>query len=269
MKIKGPIHHLALFILGLDILAIAWLLEASIRTIVFQDGTFFEQAFSPPPPAIWTRLSIAILLLSTLFLKLKRSELDMNKIDRLDIEQKIGGLSRTAADSEKLIENPSLTSIADAFQDTFDPAPCKRDHKVAHHLDSTIRDTITLLVVHDEPSMRKHIRKSLQPLGYRILESSCYEGALNLLKKLRQEIDLILTDTAITGMSGPEVAEALQGSSRPIRIFYLSGDPLYLPGYHDGYDMASTFFQKAAPPSSLADSLHQALRREGEKVKRA
>jgi len=244
MKINGPIHHLALFILGLDLIAIAWLLEASIRTIVFQDGTFFEQAFSPPPPAIWTRLSVAILVLSTLFLKLQRSELDMNKIDRRDTEQKIGALSRTDADADKLI-------------------------KVARHLDSTIRDTITLLVVHDEPSMRKHIRESLQPFGYRILESSCYEGALNLLKNLGQEIDLMLTDTAITGMSGPEIAEALQGSSRPIRIFYLSGDPLYLLGYHGGYDMALTFFQKATPPGNLADSLHQALKRETEKVKQA
>ena len=67
----------------------------------------------------------------------------------------------------------------------------------------------TLLIVDDEPQVRKLLETLLQHEGYQTLSASSGEEALQLVA--RQPPDLILLDIMMPGMDGYEVASQLKG----------------------------------------------------------
>ena len=67
IKIKGPVHHLALSVLALDLFVITWFLDAGIRTLIFGGGDFIQHAFRPAPIEMWVRLFFAFVVLASLF----------------------------------------------------------------------------------------------------------------------------------------------------------------------------------------------------------
>jgi CheY-like chemotaxis protein len=223
MILKGPIHHPVLVLLGADLFAIIWFLEASIRTFIFPDGNFVEHAFTPGLPEIWTRFVVATLVLWMFFLKLTKTEQKTTEADRR-VEQLFAPV------------NPH---------------------------------TQTLLVVHDDPSMRRLIKETLQPLGYQVLEASCCEDALEVGNSRRDEIDLLLTDMDMAGMSVHEMVEHFQGGQSAIQVVYMASDRENSVGHLGEFDSNLTFIQKPITPDSLANSLREALNIEAEELKKA
>lgn len=80
----------------------------------------------------------------------------------------------------------------------------------------------TLLIVDDEPQVRKLLETLLQHEGYQTLSASSGEEALQLVAQ--QPPDLILLDVMMPGMDGYEVASQLKGdeSTAGIPIIMLS-----------------------------------------------
>ncbi|MCK6188195.1 EAL domain-containing response regulator [Pseudomonas sp. EYE_354] len=68
----------------------------------------------------------------------------------------------------------------------------------------------TLLIVDDEPQVRKLLETLLQHEGYLTLSAGCGEEALRLVAE--QPPDLILLDIMMPGMDGYEVASQLKGN---------------------------------------------------------
>lgn len=85
------------------------------------------------------------------------------------------------------------------------------------------RGSETILVVDDTPSIRQFIRDALDPLGYKILEAHNAEEALRYHDAGGKTIDLLLTDMVMPGLSGKELAQAIQPSHRTMRTLYMSG----------------------------------------------
>ena len=81
----------------------------------------------------------------------------------------------------------------------------------------------TILVVEDEESLRKLTRATLQDLGYTVLEAADAGEAIEIAKRASPEIDLLLTDVVMPGMSGRELAGALAPSFPAMKILYMSG----------------------------------------------
>ncbi|KAA8553718.1 MULTISPECIES: EAL domain-containing response regulator [Pseudomonas] len=74
----------------------------------------------------------------------------------------------------------------------------------------------TLLIVDDEPQVRKLLETLLQHEGYRTLSAGSGEEALQLVAK--QPPDLILLDIMMPGMDGYEVASQLKGDAATASI---------------------------------------------------
>ena len=55
-----------------------------------------------------------------------------------------------------------------------------------------------VLLVEDEPVVRKLARKALLSNGYRVLEASDGLQALHLMERLKERVDLILSDLGIS-----------------------------------------------------------------------
>ncbi len=80
----------------------------------------------------------------------------------------------------------------------------------------------TILVVDDEPEVRKLVGAMVQRHGYNVMTADSGEHAITLFKK-HHPIDLLLTDVVAPGMSGPMLADKLTEMQPGLRVLYMSG----------------------------------------------
>ncbi|WP_262028125.1 PAS domain-containing sensor histidine kinase [Microvirga sp. Mcv34] len=81
----------------------------------------------------------------------------------------------------------------------------------------------TVLLVEDEPRVRRMTAARLQDLGYRVLDAANGPAALALLD-LHPEIDLLFTDMVMPGgMTGSDLAEAVRIRRPAIKVLFTSG----------------------------------------------
>jgi DNA-binding NtrC family response regulator len=85
------------------------------------------------------------------------------------------------------------------------------------------RGTETILIVEDEPSVRKLARRILETAGYTALEARNCEEALLAMENHGHAIRLLLTDVVMPGTSGPELAERLRALRPETKVLYMSG----------------------------------------------
>jgi len=86
-----------------------------------------------------------------------------------------------------------------------------------------IAENRTVLLVEDEPALRKLTRKTLLDAGFTVLEAKDALEAIEIAKQTAAHIDLLLTDVIMPGMSGRALAEALSSHRPDMRVIYMSG----------------------------------------------
>lgn len=85
------------------------------------------------------------------------------------------------------------------------------------------RGTETILVVEDEQMVREIIIEILATHGYGVIEARTGAEAFQASERHEGEIDLLITDVVMPGMSGREVAEKFLQASQQTRVLYISG----------------------------------------------
>ncbi len=80
----------------------------------------------------------------------------------------------------------------------------------------------TVYVVEDEPIVRMLVVDHLEELGYRVMEAGNAEQALSALRQ-DDEIDLLLTDVGLPGMSGRQLAEEARKLRPELAIIFATG----------------------------------------------
>jgi PAS domain S-box-containing protein len=81
----------------------------------------------------------------------------------------------------------------------------------------------TILLVEDDDSVRLINALLLETLGYRVLQVSSAEEALELVQGKRLKIDLLFTDVIMPGMNGRKLAEAIRAFDPGIKVLFQSG----------------------------------------------
>jgi PAS domain S-box-containing protein len=81
----------------------------------------------------------------------------------------------------------------------------------------------TILVVEDEPTLRRVSIKLLEKLGYQVMEASCGERALEIFTERNGEIDLVLLDMIMPGLTGLQTLERLRALNPRVRVILCSG----------------------------------------------
>lgn len=82
----------------------------------------------------------------------------------------------------------------------------------------------TILLVEDDPTVRRLLKRSLQVSGYSVLEASHGTEALETLERHRGDVDLLLTDMVMPGgMSGLELSERVLETSPALPVLFVSG----------------------------------------------
>jgi two-component system cell cycle sensor histidine kinase/response regulator CckA len=80
----------------------------------------------------------------------------------------------------------------------------------------------TILVVDDEPDIRKLVAAMLTRNGYRVFAADSGENALRLFK-MHPDTDLLLTDVVAPGMSGPMIVDRVTVLQPDIKVLFMSG----------------------------------------------
>jgi PAS domain S-box-containing protein len=115
----------------------------------------------------------------------------------------------------------------------------------------------TILLVEDEAPLRHKLRDILQGAGYRVLAASNgYEAAALALGE-PGEIDLLLTDVVMPGLSGPRLSQQLRFLRPTTRVLHMSGYPDDIRG--SGGRLLRDFIQKPFSREKLLRCVRQTL----------
>ena len=118
----------------------------------------------------------------------------------------------------------------------------------------------TILVVEDEPAVRRLVASLLTQTGYTVLQAASGIEALTVWQAHASRIDLLLTDLVMPdGINGTELAERLQAERPTLRVLYTSG---YSPNQSaDDTRMQEgvNFLQKPYQPKKLIGMVRDQL----------
>lgn len=85
-----------------------------------------------------------------------------------------------------------------------------------------------VLIVDDEPSVRRTVATLLNEAGYRLFEAAHGGEALQVLTHHPGRVDLVLTDVRMPGTDGVQLARILFERWPGVRVVYMSGQPAEL-----------------------------------------
>jgi two-component system, cell cycle sensor histidine kinase and response regulator CckA len=80
----------------------------------------------------------------------------------------------------------------------------------------------TIVVVDDDPVTLVLVERSLRAEGYRVWTASRAADARKLLAELAGAVDLVLTDIAMPGGLGSELAQQIRSTQRWVRVLFMS-----------------------------------------------
>jgi hypothetical protein len=120
------------------------------------------------------------------------------------------------------------------------------------------REGVTILLVEDDPMMRRLTRQMLQEHGYRVLEAEDGRSALEVIASNATPIDLTLTDVVMKRMNGPELVLRLIESNPGMKVVYMSGYTGELVA-HQGFDTGIRLLEKPFTRADLLKTIDAAL----------
>jgi two-component system, cell cycle sensor histidine kinase and response regulator CckA len=119
-----------------------------------------------------------------------------------------------------------------------------------------LRGRETILYVDDEEMLQNLGQTVLSSFGYRVLTASSGAEAIELFDQLSPEIDLVVTDLVMPGMSGRELMDQLRRRAPSLRILCTSG---YLNSQM-GEGEQGLYLRKPFTTQQLLRKVRQALR---------
>jgi PAS domain S-box-containing protein len=123
----------------------------------------------------------------------------------------------------------------------------------------------TVLAVEDDEAVRQLIRTALEMNGYRVLLAEDGVEALKLVAAhLAGPLDLLITDLAMPGMNGTELAGKVKERLPDVAVLYISGYPEDLR--QAGKIDENSFLQKPFSPKVLCRRVRETLDRRGRRT---
>ena len=118
----------------------------------------------------------------------------------------------------------------------------------------------TILLVEDEPRVRRLARLILEREGYRILEAESGVAALEVWKADPAGVDLLLADLILPdGLTGRELAKDLLARRPDLRVIYCSGYSPETAGTTFFTRERPAFLSKPYSPAKLVQAVRECL----------
>ncbi len=119
--------------------------------------------------------------------------------------------------------------------------------------------TETVLVVDDDEKVRIVLLEMLKKLGYKTLEAKDYNTAIFLTQFYHEDIDLVLADVVMPGISGPKLFNRIKNFRPKIKVLYMSGYTDNVIVHHGILDKGINFIQKPFTIQELSEKIREVL----------
>jgi CheY-like chemotaxis protein len=116
----------------------------------------------------------------------------------------------------------------------------------------------TVLVVEDEDRVRQMSCAALRELGYTVYEAASGEEALRLCDTIAR-VDVLFTDIVMPGMTGRQLADALQRKGQVSKVLYTTGYTRNAVVHNGILDPGVAFIPKPFTVEDLAVKLRAVL----------
>ncbi|MEQ1501072.1 MAG: PAS domain-containing protein [Myxococcota bacterium] len=119
--------------------------------------------------------------------------------------------------------------------------------------------TETILLVEDDETVRRVIRRILGQHGYQVLEIGDPGRAVTLAGETDRRIDLLLTDLVMPTMPGTALAALLKARMPGLRVLFMSGYIEDAVARHGIVEARDPFLNKPFTPSQLTQRVREVL----------
>lgn len=117
----------------------------------------------------------------------------------------------------------------------------------------------TILVVEDEPQLLRLARRVLESAGYRVITAQTPDEACRIAEDRAGEIDLLLSDVVMPGMSGKQIQERIEGLNPRLRTVLMSGYPADIVSERGVVEADASFLAKPFSPEALVRKIRETL----------
>jgi CheY-like chemotaxis protein len=97
-----------------------------------------------------------------------------------------------------------------------------------------VEKRVRILLVDDESLLRRMVKLYLERSGFDVQDAECGEEALQMLRRESSNVDLLVTDIVMPGMSGRELAQHARDCRPDLPIVLMSGYAEHLSRISDG-----------------------------------
>ena len=113
----------------------------------------------------------------------------------------------------------------------------------------------TLLLVEDETPVRLFAARALRNKGYTVIEADCGETAIEQMREHGHEIEIVITDVIMPGMTGPTMIEKILPEYPNIKVIFISGyaEEIFVENY--GNQRSFNFLPKPFTLKQLASKV--------------
>jgi PAS domain S-box-containing protein len=119
--------------------------------------------------------------------------------------------------------------------------------------------TETILIVEDEPQLRKLTRIWLEGLGYSVVEAAGAGDAFKMIESGKLKIHLVLTDLVMPGLNGRQMAEHICSRFPSVSVVFMTGYTDDVVMQHKLLQPGSQLLRKPFSRAELARTVRDVL----------
>ena len=122
-----------------------------------------------------------------------------------------------------------------------------------------VRTAPSILVVDDQPTVRRMAHRLLSEWGFRVFEAESGEEAMEVLETARAGVQLVLVDVVMPLTDGVQVTQRIQDRWPGQRILYMSAHPAEVLAQYGLAELDVPFLAKPFTRDELLNKVSEAL----------
>jgi two-component system cell cycle sensor histidine kinase/response regulator CckA len=137
---------------------------------------------------------------------------------------------------------------------------------MAHLLD--VRSAPSILVVDDQPTVRRMAHRLLSEWGFRVFEAESGEEAMEVLETAHAGVQLVIVDVVMPLLDGVQVTRRIQEQWPEQRVLYMSAHPAEVLSRYGLAELEVPFLAKPFTRDELLNKVRESLERPAAKSAR-